>query len=65
MKKFRFGHHHTELKKLAGQMNDKFEFNLFSETRFMEYSYRTYDHFIRMYHILIEKLKRDEAKSRK
>ena len=42
-------------------MNDKFlEFNLFSETRFMEYSYRTYDHFIRMYHILIEKLKRDE-----
>ena len=33
----------------------------FSETRFVEHSYRTYDHFVRMFHLLYEKLKRDEA----
>ena len=36
------------------------EFNLFSETRFVEYSHRTYKHFVRMYPVLCEKLKRDE-----
>lgn len=33
---------------------------MFSETRFVEYSHLTYDHFKRMYPILCEKLKRDE-----
>ena len=39
------------------------EFNLFSETRFVEHSHRTYDHFTRMFPILFEKLKRDEENS--
>ena len=61
MKIFRFGHNHTDLRKIAAEYHQVFlEFNLFSETRFVEYAYRTYDHFVRMYAILSEKLNRDE-----
>lgn len=66
MKKFRFGHNHTELQNIAKELNEKFlEFNLFSETRFIEYAHRTYDHFLRMYRVLFEKLKRDEDNATK
>ena len=53
MKILRFGHNHTDLRKIAAEYHQVFlEFNLFSETRFVEYAYRTYDHFVRMYAIL-------------
>ena len=62
MKIYRFGHNHSDLKKISEEMKHTFlEFNLFSETRFVEYSHRTYDHFVRMYPVLCEKLKRDET----
>ena len=62
MSHFRYGHNHTQLHNIARENNEVFlEFNLFSETRFVEHSYRTYDHFVRMFHLLYEKLKRDEA----
>ena len=35
------------------------EFCLFSETRFMEYAHRTYDHFYSMYPIFITKIQQD------
>ena len=61
MKKFRFGHNHSELKKIAKDRNQTFlEFQLFSDTRFMEYAHRTYDHFVKMYELLYEKLRKDE-----
>ena len=57
MKKFRFGHDHSDLQKISDELGVEFlEFHLFSETRFIEYAHRTYDHFIRMYMILYEKL---------
>ena len=60
MKKFTLGQHHTQLRDIAIESNETFlEFCLFSETRFMEYSHRTYDHFYRMYPILIVKIQRD------
>ena len=62
MKIFRYGHNHADLRKICEEKKQVFlEFNLFSETRFVEYAHRTYDHFVRMYTILCEKLKRDEA----
>ena len=62
MSHFRYGHNHTQLHNIARENNEVFlEFNLFSEIRFVEHSYRTYDHFVRMFHLLYEKLKRDEA----
>ena len=62
MSHFRFGHNNTQLHNIARENNEVFlEFNLFSETRFVEHSYRTYDHFVRMFHLLYEKLKCDEA----
>ena len=64
MKIYRFGKHHSDLNKVAQEMDMSFlEFNLFSETRFVEHSHRTYDHFVRMYPVLFEKLKRDEEKN--
>ena len=33
---------------------------MFSETRFAEYVHRTYDHFLKMFPLIFEKLKRDE-----
>lgn len=64
MKIYRFGKHHSDLNKVAQEMGMSFlEFNLFSETRFVEHSHRTYDHFVRMYPVLFEKLKRDEEKN--
>lgn len=61
MKIFRFGHNHAHLRKICDERKCTFlEFNLFSETRFVEYSHRTYDHFVRMFPILCEKLKQDE-----
>ena len=61
MKIFRFGHNHDDLRRIAKEFNQVFlEFHLFSDTRFVEYSHRTYDHFTRMRSILCEKLKRDE-----
>ena len=62
MKVFRYGHNHADLRKICVEKKQPFlEFILFSETRFVEYSHRTYDHFVRMYPMLCEKLKRDEA----
>ena len=53
--------HHAHLHKIAKEMDMVFlEFNLFSETRFIEHAHRTFDHFARMFRILYEKLKRDE-----
>ena len=64
MTNFRTGQSHSNLRAVAQEMGEPFlEFCLFSETRFMEYSHRTYDHFIKMFHILYEKIKRDECKS--
>ena len=60
MKKFTLGMHHTNLRDVAEEMGVNFlEFCLFSETRFIEYSHRTYDHFISMYPVLITKIQRD------
>ena len=64
MKNFRYGSNHADLEKIAKEQHQVFlEFNLFSETRFVEYSHRTYSHFVRMYPILVEKLKRDDEKA--
>ena len=42
MKLFRFGHYHTELRNIAKECDKTFlEFNLFSDTRFVEHSHRT------------------------
>ena len=61
MKIFRFGHNHSDLRKIYDEREQVFlEFNLFSETRFSEYSHRTYDHFVKMFSFLCEKIKRDE-----
>ena len=61
MKISRYGHNHAELRKMCEEKKQVFlEFNLFSETRFVEYAHQTYDHFVRMYTIVCEKLKRDE-----
>ena len=38
---------------------DFLQFCLLSDTRFYEYSWRTYNHFAKMFHILFEKIKRD------
>ena len=35
------------------------EFCLFSETRFIQYAYRMYDHFVLMYPVLVSKVQRD------
>ena len=44
MKKFTMGNHHTRLQDIYIEMNQTFlEFCLFSDTRFMEHSHRTYD----------------------
>ena len=60
MKKFTLGMHHTNLRDVAEEMGVNFlEFCLFSETRFIEYSHRTYDHFISMYPVLITKIQRN------
>ena len=64
MTKFRLGEQHSDLRKVAHDMNETFlEFCLFSETRFVEYCHRTYDHFLKMFHILYEKIKRDEVEA--
>ena len=60
MKKINLGMHHTDLRDISKEMNVEFrEFCLFSETRFIEYSHRTYDHFVLMYPVLISKIQRD------
>lgn len=42
MKIFRYGHNHAELRKICEEKKQVFlEFNLFSETRFVEYAHRT------------------------
>ena len=64
MTKFRLGKNHSDLRKIAKEKGESFlEFCIFSETRFIEYAHRTYNHFIRMFHILFEKIKQDEASS--
>ena len=46
MKKFTMGKHHTQLRDTALEIDIIFlEFCLFSETRFMDYAHRTYNHF--------------------
>ena len=61
MKTFRLGSNHADLHKIAKEMDMTFlEFNLFSDTRFVEHSHRTYDHFARMFPILFVKIQRDE-----
>ena len=60
MKKFSLGKHHTQLRNTAIKMETSFlEFCLFSETRFIEYAHRTYDHFYKMYPVLITKIRSD------
>ena len=60
MKKFTLGKHHTDLRNISVEIGEKFlEFCLFSETRFIEYAHRTYDHFFIMYPVLITKIQRD------
>ena len=60
MKKFTLGKHHTDLRNISVEIGEKFfEFCLFSETRFIEYAHRTYDHFFIMYPVLISKIQRD------
>ena len=62
MKKFNLGMHHTNLRDISEEMEIDFkEFCLFSDTRFIEYSHRTYDHFMLMYPVLITKIRRDIA----
>ena len=57
MAHFRFDHDHTKLHNIALEKNETFlELNLFSETQFVEFSHRTYDHFVHILH----KLKQDE-----
>ena len=64
MTKFRTGEQHSDLRTVAHSMNTTFlEFRLFSETRFMEYSHRTYDHFIQMFPVIYTKIKQDEEKA--
>jgi hypothetical protein len=58
MKKFTLGKHHALLQIVGKEMDTTFlEFCLFSETRLMEYSHRTYDHFY-MYPVLITKIRK-------
>ena len=60
MKKFTLGKHHTDLRSISVEIGEKFlEFCLFSDTRFIEYAHRTYDHFFIMYPVLITKIQRD------
>ena len=60
MKKFTLGKHHALLQIVAKDLDTTFlEFCLFSETRFMEYSHRIYDHFYTMYPVLITKIRQD------
>ena len=40
-------------------------FIVFSETRFIEYAHRTYDHFVIIHSILVENIKRDEKHAEK
>ena len=62
MKNFHIGKNHSDLRSIAKEMGEIFlEFCLFIPTRFIEYAHRTYYHYIRMIHILFEKMKRDEA----
>ena len=64
MTKFRLGKNHSDLRSVAHELGETFlEFCLFSETRFMEYAHRSYDHFLKMFHILFEKIQRDELAS--
>ena len=60
MTKFNLGTHHTNLREISEEMEIDFrEFCLFSETRFIQYAHRTYDHFVLMYPVLITKVQRD------
>ena len=46
MKKFTLGMHHTDVRNIAEELGETFlEFCLFSDTRFIKYPHRTYDHF--------------------
>ena len=64
MTKFRTGAEHSKLRTIAHEMGETFlEFCLFSETRFMEYCHRTYDHFLGMFHVIHAKIKSDEDKA--
>ena len=57
---FNLGMHHTNLREISEEMKIDFrEFCLFSETRFIQYAHRTYDHFVLMYPVLITKVQRD------
>ena len=60
MKTFTLGMHHTDLQDIAHKLEVNFlEFCLFSDTWFIEYSHRTYNHFVIMYCVLITKIQRD------
>ena len=60
----RTGAEHSNPRSVAEEMGESFlEFCLFSETRLLEYSHRTYDHFLKMFHILNKKIKCDEEKA--
>ena len=63
MKKFTLGMHHTDVRDIAKELGETFlEFCLFSDTRFIEYAHRTYDHFYLMYKVLTTKVRRDIEK---
>ena len=62
MTKFRFGANHSDLRQIAKEMGLTFlEFCLFSDTRFIEYVHRTYDHTDQMFPVLHKKFKKDES----
>ena len=66
MTKFNLGANHSDLRNIAIELKETFlEFCMFSDTRWIEYAYRTYDHFERMLPILYDKIKRDESKAEK
>ena len=58
MIKFNYGINHTQLINIAKEFGQDFlQFSLFSDTRFYQYAWRTYNHFAKMFHILFEKIK--------
>ena len=63
MKKFTLGMHHTDVRNIAEELGETFlEFCLFSDTRFIKYPHRTYDHFYIMHKVLITNVRRDIEK---
>ena len=59
-KKYKLGRNHAQLKLISEENKVVFlEFLQQSETRFSEHQYKVYDHFYKMYPILVIKVKRD------